>query len=252
MARISGFSGGMSGKIGNVVFSQRQGETIARQYQPQVTNPNTLGQQEARVSFKLMSQLGAIMAPAMGGFLANRKSGAKGAPSQRNLFFKKNYELVTVGVDDDTTRARIPMEQLQLTDSFLAAGTIDVAQEGNQITVSGTGSPGKRVKVVLVGFGTMAGAERPARVIDIIEEEVKDDGTWGVAFESDVAEKKGLGQDITVLSYGMIPVSERLRTQFDNIHTPEPFFSAVELTNYVSDGDMQVTETIGANFTIND
>ncbi len=254
MARLTGIAGGLSGKVGNMVFRQRQGETIATQYQPIVSNPNTSAQQGSRVAFKLMSQLASIMAPALGSFIIKVRKEGKGKPSQRNTFFSANYGLVTTQDTENGKRATIPMEQLQLTSSFIAAGSMTIRQEGTTITIDGTASPAKTQKVALVGFSSLAGADRPAKIIDVADVQVKEDGGWTLIYEVNAVKAKGVTNQITVLSFGMIPTSQRMRTKMDNITTParEPFISAVELQQAVQDGEMSVTETIGANFTINE
>lgn len=251
MARLAGIAGGLSGKVGSMVFRQRQGETIATQYQPVVTNPNTDAQQGSRVAFKLMSQLAAIMAPALGSLAVLTRPARKGRPSQRNAFFAQNYGLVETRDTETGKRATIPMEQLQLTSSFIAAGTMTIAQRENVIHISGEASPGKKQKIALVGFGSLAGADRPAKVIDIVEANVADDGSWFYDIEVENVRAKGVTNQITVLSYGLIPLSQRMKTKMENINTPynDPFISAVELQKAVEDGEMSVTETIGANFT---
>ena len=234
-----------------MVFRQRQGETIATQYQPVVTNPNTDAQQDSRVAFKLMSQLAAIMAPALGSLAVLSRPARKGRPSQRNAFFAQNYGLVETRDTETGKRATIPMEQLQLTTSFISAGKMEITQDGDQITVRGTASPGKKQKIALVGFGSLAGADRPAKIIDIAEVEVDDNSEWRYHTTITNVRAKGVTDQITVLSYGLIPLSQRMKTKMENINTPydEPFISAVELQKAVEDGEMSVTETIGANFT---
>lgn len=251
MARLSGITGGLSGKVGSMVFRQRQGETIATQYQPLVTNPNTDAQQDSRVKFKLMSQLTAIMAPSLGSFIIKVRKEGKGKPSQRNAFFTENYGLVSTEDTENGKRATIPMEKLQLTSSFIAAGTMEIRQSQNTINIIGAASPGKKQKIALVGFGSHASADRPAKIIDIVDVNVEDDGSWRYAIQVENVRAKGVTDQITVLSYGLIPLSQRMKTKMKNINTPynEPFISAVELQKAVVDGEMSVTETIGANFT---
>lgn len=251
MARLAGIAGGLSGKVGSMVFRQRQGETIATQYQPVVTNPNTDAQQDSRVAFKLMSQLAAIMAPALGSLAVLSRPARKGRPSQRNAFFAQNYGLVETRDTETGKRATIPMEQLQLTSSFIAAGSMTISQSGNEIQIEGTASPGKKQKIAIVGFGSLAGADRPAKVIDIVEVDVDVDGAWRYSIPIENVRAKGVTDQITVLSYGLIPLSQRMKTKMENISTPynDPFISAVDLQKAVEDGEMSVTETIGANFT---
>lgn len=234
-----------------MVFRQRQGETIATQYQPVVTNPNTDAQQDSRVAFKLMSQLAAIMAPALGSLAVLSRPAHKGRPSQRNAFFAQNYELVRTVDTENGKRATIPMEQLQLTSSFVGAGSMTISQQGSDVAIRGTASPGKKQKVALVGFSSLAGADRPAKIIEVVDVDVNDDGTWRHDFTMENVRAKGVTNEITVLSYGLIPLSQRMKTKMENINTPadQPFISAVELQKAVEDGEMSVTETIGANFT---
>ena len=59
--KVRGYLKG-KGKLGNIVCSTVAGETIARDYNPEVANPNTEGQVDQRARFKLMSQLSSIMA----------------------------------------------------------------------------------------------------------------------------------------------------------------------------------------------
>lgn len=251
MARLAGIAGGLSGKVGSMVFRQRQGETIATQYQPVVTNPNTNAQQDSRVAFKLMAQLAAIMAPALGSLAVLSRPARKGRPSQRNAFFAQNYGLVETRDTETGKRATIPMEQLQLTSSFIAAGSMIISQDRDTIFVNGSASPGKKQKVALVGFSSLAGADRPAKVIAVVDVNVNADGTWVYEIPVTNIRAKGVTDQITVLSYGLIPLSQRMKTKMENINTPadDPFISAVELQKAVEDGEMSVTETIGANFT---
>lgn len=59
MAKMVGFVGTISGRAGNMVYSKRNGLTIARAYQPQVANPKSVSQMTTRAKFKLASQTAA-------------------------------------------------------------------------------------------------------------------------------------------------------------------------------------------------
>lgn len=95
-----------SGKFGNAVYSQTGGVCIARNYQPNVTNPSSEGQVEQRSKFKLMSQLSAALKPS----LAIRKEGLKSA---RNIFTSINAPLATI----DDGLASINLNKVQITKS---------------------------------------------------------------------------------------------------------------------------------------
>lgn len=234
-----------------MVFRQRQGETIATQYQPIVTNPNTDAQQDSRVAFKLMSQLASIMAPAMGSFILKVRKEGKGKPSQRNAFFSENYNLVSTVDTENGKRATIHMEQLQLTSSYISAGSMSISESQDSILISGVASPARKQKIAIIGFSSLESADRPAKIVDITEVDVDENGRWQYSIKVENVREKGVTNQITVLSYGIIPLSQRMKTKMENINTPygEPFVSAVELQQAVVDGEMSVTETIGANFT---
>lgn len=95
-----------SGKLGSTVVASVAGFTIARQYNPNVTNPNTDAQQDTRARFKLLSQLSAIMA-------ANLAIRKKGLTSARNIFTKVNFPLTSF----NGAEAMVDMNRLQITDS---------------------------------------------------------------------------------------------------------------------------------------
>lgn len=257
MANIVGITGGMSGKMGSAIFRQRNGKTIVSQYQPVVKNPNTEGQQEQRASFKLMSQLAAIMEPALVGFSMSGKRGS--VLTQRNAFVKTNFPLVSVATIDGSTEASIPMEALQLTGSSEALGSLSL--QPNQV-VSGidvtveipqryTSEGGKKTKIVLVGFGTMGTVDRPARarVVEIVDVPLSE-GTTNVFSHTFSTLQPG---KYTVLAYGMFETSKgATRVDYDNIHTPleDGYISRVVIDEYIADGSMMLTETLGGNIEV--
>lgn len=65
MARLTGFVGDVTGKMGNMVAYTRRGVNLARQYQPNVTNPNTKRQQRSRRLFTIAHNIGANTASAV-------------------------------------------------------------------------------------------------------------------------------------------------------------------------------------------
>lgn len=115
--KLNGLNGTGTGKLGNSVFSVRNGEQIVRQYQPIVANPSTAGQVENRAKLKLMSQLAAIVAPVIA--IPSEKLKTK-----RNLFISRNYPLATYA----NGAAAIYMEQVQLTKSVVAFPDFEVSR----------------------------------------------------------------------------------------------------------------------------
>ena len=124
MAKIFGINGAMTGKLGNTVMAVRNGEQIARQYQPVVANPSTPAQVEARAKLKLMSQLSAVMAP----YIAMRK---EGPVSSRNLFVKKNYGATTY----TNNNADIDLSVVKLTSSVVAIPAITAVRDSNKFNI---------------------------------------------------------------------------------------------------------------------
>lgn len=86
--KLNGFVGKGSGKLGSSVFAISGGEQIVRQYNPQVSNPQTDAQVAQRAKFKLLSQLAAVLAPAMA-FKKDKLTSA------RNQFIAANIGFAT-------------------------------------------------------------------------------------------------------------------------------------------------------------
>lgn len=123
--KLNGIFGTGSGKTGNAVFATSAGKQIVRTYQPKVTNPNTDAQVQQRAKFKLLSQLGAVMAPV----IVIPKSGLVSA---RNRFVKKNIPLATYADD----KASIELSNIQLTDSNITFPNLVVESGANPLAVA--------------------------------------------------------------------------------------------------------------------
>lgn len=115
--KLNGFVGKGSGKLGASVFAISGGEQIVRQYNPQVSNPNTEGQVAQRAKLKLMSQLAAALS--MG--LAFKK---QGLVSARNQFVSKNIGLCSYEND----KATCNLINLQLTDGSAGFPLVEVTR----------------------------------------------------------------------------------------------------------------------------
>ena len=243
---MQGITGKLSGKMGAAVFRVREGQQVVTQYNPLVKNPNTAGQQSQRAKFKLMSQLAAIMAPAMGSFIIKvRKEGGK--QTQRNAFVQSNFPLVEVSSDNQEVTAKIPMEELKLTSSFRTLPqmtAVGAAPSDIEITMNAIATDVTTIRFVVVGY---RGEGQTQATIEKIQDVPVENGTIDTSITVTYAGK------YTVLAYGLIP-SEAAKTSIDldNIHTPadEDFISAVQLNAMVADGSMAETMTVGTNVTI--
>lgn len=103
-----------------MVFAKTGGSVIMREYNPTVSNPNTVRQVGQRTKFKLLSQLAASMADV----IAIPKSGLV---SGRNRFMSINtpFAEVVEGV------AQVSYENLQLTDGTFALPGIHAARQSD-------------------------------------------------------------------------------------------------------------------------
>lgn len=120
-----------TGKLGGSVFAIRYGETIERQYQPVVANPQTDLQVKTRTKLKLMSQMAAIMTP-YSGF---KRVGSKTA---RNMFIKTNYPNVAVTASESNPSlvdATVEFGAVQLTTGLLALPQIELTENNNNVTM---------------------------------------------------------------------------------------------------------------------
>lgn len=120
--KLNGIYGKGTGKLGNSVFAVSGGVQLMREYNPNVSNPNTDAQVNQRAKFKLMSQLAADLASV----IVIPKSGLVSA---RNQFVSKNIALAT----SENGEASINYVNVQLTASEAAfpAVTGSIDESGN-------------------------------------------------------------------------------------------------------------------------
>lgn len=225
MAKMTGLTGKMSGKMGSVVFRVREGEQIVTQYNPIVKNPNTNAQSSQRASFKLMSQVAAVMASA----IINRP--ARQGQSPRNRFVQQNFPLV----ESDSTNARVPMEQLQLTSSSTYLGNI--TQNNGDVTITGIPANVTKVRFILVDYPNAGDRTKPV-VQSIVEQDVSNGMTNTAAFSG-----------ATVLAYGLIPTTGAASVALNNmgVQSSDPYIAQVNFKRLVATGQIAVTETLGIN-----
>lgn len=114
--KLTGYLKG-KGKLGSMIVSTVYGETIARDYQPNVGNPSTVGQVNQRSRLKLASQLAA----AMSNVIVIPRDGLK---SSRNLFIKKNMGSI-IG---NNGVAQVSYENLQITNGNTGLPTLHVSR----------------------------------------------------------------------------------------------------------------------------
>lgn len=254
MAKMYGFTGLLSGKMGNAVFRARGGQQVVTQYNPIVTNPNTEAQQGGRARFKLVSQLAVVFATLIEGFgtMSVSKRTGKGKVGVNAAFVGINYKLTELDPDPAAAeKAVIPMEKVQLTSSTRPFGTISVGEaqeEGKKVVNVQISAPqmadGDKAKVVLVGYGTMIVAKTPYVI-----------GTYETTFSDGVASVSTApvedGEKYTVLAFGVsLDRAAVSRLALANMQSEEDFVAEVGISTLIKSGAGSATATIGDNITI--
>lgn len=221
-----------TGRVGGSVFSIRAGETIERAYNPVVFNPNTDGQVAARARLKLMSQLAAVVGPA----IAMPRVGLR---SSRNLFVKKNYNLSSYA----NSEATIAVASVQLTDSTVALPAIGAERRtsGNIATyISASETVGQidvnRIVYVLLARETDG---RLRYVASRVATEAGATNAWQVEFPPVTGQAY-------VLAYGVRDNTDAASVAFGNLTIPTAeTIARLIVTRTVTDYDVTLTETKG-------
>ena len=245
MAKQTSLFGKISGKLGAVVFSTSGGETISREYNPHVANPNTDAQINQRARMKLMSQLSACLAPV----IAMQKDGLV---SVRNKFVKRNFE----SCYSVNGQAQISYENVQLTQGNaglpLIKYTADVnAETGtNELKVFFSEVPNIQIARVVWCLFKKTDEGKLSFVESMIVTERIATGANGYfkgTFTSIILDSENaLGADYVVYGYGMIDASERATAQYGNLNVNTATDLADLVTNRnISYMDYQFTQTRG-------
>ena len=246
MARQTSLFGKITGKLGAVVFSTSGGETISREYNPHVANPNTDAQINQRARMKLMSQLSACLAPV----IAMQKDGLV---SVRNKFVKRNFE----SCYSVNGQAQISYENVQLTQGNAGLPTIKYqvldGDTAPYLEVLFTEAPNIQIaRVVWCLFkkteeGKLSFIESK---ISTDRETEGNDGYFNTSFDSIIAdgEPSVLQADYVIYAYGMIDASERATAQYGNLNVNTATDIADLITNRrISYMDYQFTQTRGTS-----
>lgn len=240
MGKVTSLYGKTTGKIGSIVFSTSGGETIAREYNPHVANPNTSAQIDQRARMKLMSQISAALAPS----LAYTKSGLVSA---RNKFVKRNFDSTYAlsGV------AQCSYENLQLTEGNLGLPAIGVeavtGTNDRQIDFGLLEEPSASISRVVYNVFSKTEEGKLNYVKSVI---VSQRSTAGIFFGAHMG---GLPQgDLVIYAYGMIDTSESATARYGelNVVTGSDLAKLVA-TRSISYTDYQFTQTRGVTLGAN-
>lgn len=231
MAKIYGLFGTMTGKLADTVMSVRNGEQIARKYQPVVFNPSTPAQIEQRAKLKLMSQLSAVMGPV----IAIRK---KGSVSSRNLFTKKNFKALSYA----NGTASVNLTAVQLTSSVVALPRLDLTRESSTLTLAIDTIDKLDVNRVCYAVFRKQ-TDGKLRLLAAPTVEASDDN---YDFSTTV-NMGGQSAEVVVYAYGVRDNSEAARVIFGDMETPMTMdIARLVTTSTLTETDVTLTETVAA------
>lgn len=226
--KLQGFLKGV-GKIENIVVSQTGGVTIARAYQPNVSNPSTLPQVNQRARLKLASQMAAALAPV----IAMAK---QGLVSARNQFIAKNMPWISA----DSGVAQVSYENLQLTNGTIGLPSISVSRASDKITVKLSATAGSSVsQVVYICYH-----KNSENVLQLIGSKIQNVAGEDGLFQAQFDDPTG---DVVVFAYGMKALSGAASAKYGSymVENASDIASLVG-TRKLSAGDFQFTKTRGA------
>lgn len=234
MAKQTSLFGKISGKLGAVVFSTSGGETISREYNPNVSNPSTQAQVDQRARMKLMSQLSASLAPV----LAMTK---EGLVSKRNKFTKMNFpaSYALNGI------AQITYENVQITEGNTALPALFAmgrTVEGiYRIAVGLSTNPSAQIsRVVYCLFKKTA--EGKLEYVNSAIVNTRTSGTSNYYFEYMFT---GIEEaEYVVFAYGMSDTSERATAHYGDLNVVTASdLARLVATRAISYSDYQFTQT---------
>lgn len=228
--KLQGILGKGTGKLGNAVFAVSGGEQIMREYNPNVSNPNTEKQVAQRAKLKLMSQLAASLSSV----IAIPKQGLVGS---RNLFIKENIGLATF----EEGVAKIEVPGIQLTKGRQVLNGLVAVVEGNNYAVNIDGPAPAEVSRVAYIVCKVNDGNQLQVVTSVVVSERGASGNFATTIPSSGINK------IAIFAYGMIDKSSATTAKYESYEVE----SADELAQLVTSrafgiGDYAMTATVGA------
>lgn len=229
MARINSILGKINGKVGNMVFASTGGEVIAREYNPNVSNPSTTSQVNQRAKLKLMSQIAASLAPV----IVIPKEGLK---SSRNLFIKKNIS----SVDAQDGVAQVTYENLQITNGNAALPAIHILRSqgaGVQVNLDER-SDASVSRVVYILY-----KKTSEQTLQYVQSVVAENATTEGNFPAQFLYVEG---DIVIFAYGMKDLNSKATAKYANYNVESGLdIAKLAMTRTISLSDFQFTQTRG-------
>lgn len=228
MAKGININSKFRGKLGAVVYSVNTGVQIAREYNPQVKNPNTMSQVNQRSRLKLASQLAAALAPVIA-------IPREGLVSPRNLFIKGNMDFVSA----NEGQAMISYENIQLTKGVAGLPAVKAARQSNKINIELVSDARKSVSRIVYIIYSKTSENQLQLVNSVVISEAGENGT----FPASIADFVG---DVIVWAYGIKDNSSSATSKYGNysVNSGEDIAQLV-MTRKLAAGDFQFTQTRG-------
>lgn len=222
----------MTGKLADTVMSVRNGEQIARKYQPVVYNPSTPAQVEQRAKLKALSQLSAVVAPV----IAFRR---QGSVSSRNRFTKKNF--VNVSFADDT--ASVNLLSVDLTGGVVALPALTVTRDLSSMDVALSQDAPSIDRVVYVVVVRNADNKLALGPTTVVEKEATGTFPWELGDN-----RPSYTLDCFVYAYGIRDNSEAARSKFGDLTSPDgETVAELIVSSSLLESDVTLTETVAAS-----
>lgn len=249
MGKVTSLYGKTTGKIGSIVFSTSGGQTIAREYNPSVANPNTEAQVNQRARMKLMSQLSSAMASV----ITMQKTGLVSA---RNKFVKRNF----ASSNASGGTAQVSYENLQLTEGTAPLGQVVGIILNNVIRIGISGSVSPDIsRVVYLVFKKNESGQLLFVSSSIQENDVPEGWAGDVTahfvinsndFRPGIAvDAKGATEDYVIYAYGMKDMSAKATAQYGNYNCVDALdIARLVATRAISTSDFSFTETRGGTW----
>lgn len=234
MAKQTSLFGKISGKLGAVVFSTSGGETISREYNPNVSNPSTQAQVNQRARMKLMSQLSASLSPV----LAMQKDGLV---SKRNKFVKQNFG-ASYALNGE---AQITYENVQITEGNTALPALSAGAgiQDNKMDISAMISAEPTATIARVVYCLFRKSNEGK--LEYVESQIvtqKDGGFLPGYFVASFPGKQIA--EYVIFAYGMSDTSEKASASYGNLNVVTASdLARLVATRAISYSDYQFTQT---------
>ena len=225
--KLQGFLKGV-GKIENIVVSQMGGVSIARAYQPNVSNPKTDKQVDQRARLKLASQIAAAMSPV----IAIPKNGLV---SSRNAFIRKNMDLITALQGT----AQMMFAKIQLTNGSVPLPGVEASWMENDLLINLASNPGDSVSRVVYSIFKKTNDGQLQFYKSVVSETPTSQNNYAISEE-------GLIGEVAVFAYGIKDLSTAAKVKYDNYDIASGTdIAKLVSTRTMSASDYQFTKTSG-------